>query len=191
MKKITKKFRMEKAREIIDRNEIGVLFPDDDVEEFGDVCQMPIEAAVRAINPQFPRTDPRHLRTMIDGVWEARSWRKWIDKVTPEQEAKRAMRFAVRNDLKDFRDCISPDYCQRCGACEDLTVDHEWPPFDHIANEFLEAYGLPVIVGSPDPAVVVNIMEDPDLEAQWIAFHASRATYQILCRSCNASKGKR
>lgn len=182
---------MEKAREIIDRNKVGVLFSDDDVEEFGDVCQMPVEAAIRAINPQFPRTDPRHLRTMIDGVWEARSWRKWINKVSPEQEAKRAMRFAVRDDIKDFRDCVSPECCQKCGSFDDLTVDHKWPPFDHIANEFIKAYGFPKIIGSPDPLVVVNMMEDQELEGKWVHYHAENAVYQLLCRSCNASKGKR
>lgn len=36
-----------------------------------------------------------------------------------------------------------------------------------------------------------DLIADIDLEAHWIAFHAARATYQLLCRSCNSRKGAR
>jgi len=65
------------------------------------------------------------------------------------------------------------------------------PPFDEIANDFIAEFGLPKVIGSPDPSIVVNIFEDGEAEYQWAQFHAERAVYQLLCRSCNASKGKR
>ena len=36
-----------------------------------------------------------------------------------------------------------------------------------------------------------DLLADPDQEARWIAFHASRAIYQVLCRSCNSAKGRK
>jgi len=190
MKKATKKWRIEKAREIIDRNKIDVLFPDEDVYEFSEVCQVEIQAAVRKINPQF-KSDPRHLHTLIDGVWDARSWRKFITSLTPEQECKRVMRHVVWDDMRDFLSSVSPKQCQFCKSEYDITVDHVSPPFDEIANDFIAEFGLPKVIGSPDPSIVVNIFEDGEAEYQWAQFHAERAVYQLLCRSCNASKGKR
>lgn len=191
-KKLTKKRRFEIAREIIDRNTIDVPFSCSDVEQLAEVCQAPVDGAVRKVNPQFPNSDPRHLHTLVDGEWAARSWRKWIDSVTPEQEAKKAMRFVVREDMRDFLDAVGGDaYCQWCGSSEDLTVDHSYVPFDDIANSYIEARGLPKVCEHPSPNIVVNVIEDPNTEAEWIAHHASLAEYQILCRSCNSSKGKR
>lgn len=191
MKKITKKYRLEKAREIIDRNAIDVPFNSYDVECFSIVCDKEIDGAVRRINPQFPHSDPRHLHTLIDGVWEARSWRKWINPLSPEQEVKRVMRFSVSEDMRDFMSSCYPQECEICGSVDDLTVDHVSPPFDDIANNFISESGIPEIVGPRDTSRVINEFADIDAEASWIAYHASSATYQILCRSCNASKGKK
>lgn len=190
MKKLTKKFRMEKAREIIDRNKIDVPFPEQDVEEFANICQQPITAAIRRKNPEFPN-DYRHLHTEIDGVWAARSWRKLISPISPTQQAKVIMRTVVKEDMQEYLSSAEPKECMNCGRKDDLTVDHVRPPFDDIAVEFMEFYGIPEIEIPDDNFRVLDRFADPDLEAQWIAFHASRAIYQILCRSCNASKGKR
>jgi 5-methylcytosine-specific restriction endonuclease McrA len=190
VKKITKKARIEKAREIIDRNEMDVPFPDGDVMEFAAVCQQPITAAIRRMNPMFPN-DYRHLHTEIDGVWAARSWRKLISPISEEQQAKIIMRHCIWRDMRDYRDSASPQECASCGAKDDITVDHVAPPFDTIASEFMALHGVPKIEIPDDNFRVLDRFEDPELEGLWVHFHAERAVYQLLCRSCNASKGKR
>lgn len=190
MRKVTKKHRIETARKIIDRNVIDVPFCTSDVDEFSDVCQQPIDGVVRKVNPQF-YSDKRHVHMQIDGHWEARSWRKMITALTPEQEVKRVMRHLVWDEMRDFLYAAEPKECQRCGTYEDLSVDHVAPPFDEIANAFISMHGLPDIKKSDDPTCVVNMFSEIDMESEWIQFHASHATYQLLCRSCNASKGKR
>ena len=190
--KITKKWRTEKAREIIDRNVFDVPFPEWDLREFCDVTTMDIDSAVRRVNPQFPHTDPRHLHVLRDGLWAAESWKKAIQQThTPESEAKRVMRFLVRDDMQDFKEAMQPLECEYCGAIDDLTVDHVSPPFDVIANDFIALYGTPEVTDNPQTDKVVKVFSDADLEAGWVSFHASRAMYQILCRSCNASKGRK
>ena len=187
----TKKWRKEKAREIIDRNALDVPFSEADLREFADVTGSDIEGAVWTDNPQFP-SDPRHVCVLIDGKWRAWSWNKAIDQnVTPESEAKRVMRFIVREDMKEFKESVKPLECANCGATDNPTVDHANEPFDNIANAFMQQYGVPEIVESDDPNRVIKMFKDMNMEAAWIAFHASIAEYQILCRSCNASKGKR
>lgn len=191
MKKQTKKDRLESAREIIDRNAIDVPFPYDDVECFSVVCDRDIDGAVRRVNPQFPNSDPRHLHTLIGGIWEARSWRKWINPLTPEQEAKLIMRHVVYSDMRGFRLSQEPQECAACGAVDDLTTDHFAPPFDEIASGFILENGLPEIVGPSEKTKVVSEFANFAVKAKWIAYHAALATYQILCRSCNSSKGKK
>ncbi len=187
--RITKKWRIEKAREIIDRNRIDVPFCESDTAEFAGVCEQPITGAVRKINPQYPK-DPRHLHTEIGGVWDARSWKQFINPISMLQKTKLVMRHVIWEDLRDFASCAEPKECAICGSTEDITVDHVSPPFDHIATEFILANGLPEIKDPDSPLEVVNQFTDINLEAKWIAFHASMACYQLLCRSCNARKGK-
>lgn len=189
-KRITKKWRKEQAQLIIDRNVLEVPFSSADASEFSEVCQHDIEGAVRKVNPQFP-SDPRHLHMLVDDQWQPYSWNKLISALTPEQEVKRVMRFAIRDDLADFRMSVDPQACEQCGSTEYLTTDHMLEPFDNIANDFIAESGLPKICKSPCANMVVSIFADMNQEADFIAYHASRATYQLLCRSCNSRKGKR
>ena len=189
-KRITKKWRIEEARKIIDRNIIAVPFGDEDLADFLDVCRMEADGIKRMKNPQFP-SDPRHVHALLDGEWAGISWRDAIQKPDPVQKVKRAMRHVVSQDLLDFRSSAEPYECWKCGALEDITVDHVVPPFDDIANAFIESHGLPEIGPSDDATVVVDVFSDAYLEELWYAHHAENACYQLLCRSCNASKGKR
>lgn len=191
MKKVTKKWRKEQAQKIIDRNVIGVPFNDFDLHEFSEVLEQDIDGAVRKVNPEFPG-DPRHVLTLIDGVWEARSWNKMISQNhTPESEAKRVMRRLIKDDLQEFKDSFDFQECQSCGANDDITVDHVYPPFSKIADDFISEYGLPVVIDNPDPNKVCKMFDSFEMEANWVHFHCSHAVYQLLCRSCNARKGNK
>lgn len=187
-KRITKKWRVEKAREIIDRNEIDVPFPPGDVEEFAEVVQVAIEGAVRRFNPTYP-SDPRHLWVTVGGVDRPLSWNKAIKGRSEQQETMQALRLAVSPCLQEFRDAVEGEPCAHCGATDLLQVDHVWPPFYDIAQAFISSQDGVVKLENLDNGQGW-VMADPDTEASWVAFHAARAEYQILCRSCNASKGK-
>ena len=189
--KITKKSRLEACRNLIDKNQIDVYFNDSDTEQLAEILQHDIAGAIRRKNPQFP-SDPRHLHTLIDGVWDGRSWRKMIEQTaTPESEAKRVMRHLISQDMREFMDSMDHPFCLNCFVDENLTVDHVKPPFSEIANEFIKEHGLPEIQDNPDPNTVVKQFADFDMEAKWVHFHSENAAYQILCRSCNASKGNK
>lgn len=188
MAKFTKKLRIELTQQLIDRHKIGQYFDDDAIEELSRLLCCCVEGAYRKVNPQFP-SDPRHLVTKIDGLWDARSWRKMIQQTaTPESEAKRVMRFLVRDDMQEFKDSVEPA-CAQCGAESDLTVDHVDPSFIDLADAFFITYGVPDIIDNPDTNMVTKCFKDFDLESKWVHFHSESAIYQILCRSCNAKKG--
>lgn len=190
MKKVTKKARLEKAREVIDRNVLNVPFSDADWQEFQEAVQMPnASGAVRRVNPSYPHSDPRHVRFFIDGEEVAASWRKAIEGRNPKNDMVRALRLAVQPCLYEFKDAVEWLGCTHCGSTDNLQVDHVWPPFDDIAQKFLDRKNGDVKLENEKNGIGW-VIADPDVEGEWVAFHASHAEYQMLCRSCNASKGK-
>ena len=193
---------MERARALIDRNFYDQPFNAEDLTEFCEITNTVLLWACRKRNPAFPK-DPRHLHVMLPG-WEAPmewSWRKAIIidiGRSPEEAATtrrkqsedRALRFAIRDDLREYLEARWPTACAVCGCGreEELTVHHARIPFQAIAEEFLAKVG-PLRLESR--AGCGDLIADIEVEANWIAYHASRATYEVLCRRCNSSIGIR
>lgn len=192
--------KISRAREIIDSYAIGAPFSCADLKELADLTQTEIRSACRMANPMFP-ADPRHLHVIAYGWTEAQQW-SWrsaiedahkkdaVEALRQRQRQKRlfALRHSVRHEMRDFRMGMDHPDCAICGSTEDLTTDHVEPAFIEIALGFLDVhphFALRKVQGCGD------LFESMDLEAEWIAFHASRAVYQLLCRSCNSAKGAR
>lgn len=189
MKPLTKKARIEQARVIIDRNVLDVPFTAEDLEEFIEVTGMgQVTGAVRRLNPTYPNADPRHVRFILDGVETAVSWRKAIEGKNPKSDLQRALRVAIAPCLREFKDAMEGQDCNHCGSTEYLQVDHVYPPFQEILEAFIAHKGEDIELKN-EANGIGWVIADIDVEAEWVAFHASRAEYQILCRSCNASKG--
>ena len=189
MKALTKKWRKEQVRAVIDRNKISVPFDGSDVSIFSDLCQKKMDSACRHINPQYP-SDPRYVKILLDGKWDGFGWNKAIDQpADPAFEMKRVMRHLVADDMREFMDSVKQKECATCKATDNLSVDHVYPAFVEMANYFIQLHGIAVIIDSPDKSKVVKMFADPDMEAAWVSFHAQHAVYQILCRSCNSRKG--
>jgi hypothetical protein len=181
---LTKKQRKLFARALIDAQPLYKPFSKRDTEVFAWLVDEDIPDAVKVRNPEYPK-DTRHI--YVDG--ESFSWVGRIDEIDPVQKLKRIMRSIIAPDMREF---LSDNYaceCAFCGATNDLTVDHADLPFDTIASQFIRQH--PNITLEKKDNGVGHRFACTNLEAEWIAFHASLAgDYQVLCRSCNASKGK-
>lgn len=180
----TVKDKKDRIRAIIDSYQIGEDFEPEDIKVISDITKTEIKRIKRRINPTFP-SDKRHIHISTDNEnWSPFSWVKAV--VGSRDDVGRSMRFVVKQDMDDFR-YSAEQKCMSCGSDEDLTVDHKDISFNQIKKEFLAENGEPELrewsVGAP------KIFKDLDLEAKWITYHARRATYQILCRSCNSKKG--
>lgn len=140
-------------------------------------------AVKRVFNPSFPG-DKRHLNVFDGERWESFGWNKAIN---GRDELGAAMREAVRDCVEGYRDEIPLKECAACQSTKDLTVDHKDTSFKKIKEAFINQN--PLIELADGPAGAPKIFKDIDQEASWIAFHASQANYQLLCRSCNAKKG--
>lgn len=188
--KLTKKRRKEICREIIDRCPIGAEFPPEDLALFNDMCGTSFPAAKHMRNEEYP--DPRHVHVLDGERWRAFSWNKAISPTTDWTELCKVMREAVAEQAKDFKSATSDQFCawEYKGGCNgDLQADHAGTPFDDIAKAFVDEHGIPELEEGPPGAG--KMFKCMDTEANWIGFHASRVVWQLLCRTHNASKGKK
>lgn len=184
--KTTKKYRTDRCREIITSYAVRARFTDTDVDELRSLLGVQFQSAERRTNQTYP-SDPANLWVLYDAdCWESLSWRKCISPKTDIQTRYSAMRFSIADDIHELRGTLGAE-CETCGSLENLQVDHKNPTFKQIADEFIASNGMFEIINNHDGAGWVFCNKDS--EAGWIAFHASRATYQMLCGSCNASKG--
>lgn len=177
---------------IIDSHAMGEELSDGALKWFKWLAGRKFESIRRAVNPEYP-SDPRHLRELVDGQWEALSWNKLITPRSLEQEIYSVMRKAVDDQRDEFfivaMDAGHP--CQSCGCGDSqanpLQADHAGKPFSTIAAEWLSVEGQPAL----EDVDVGFRFADADDEASWIIHHAGNTVWQVLCRSCNASKGNR
>lgn len=190
LKPLTKKHRKEICQQIIDRCPLGVQLPDDDLQVFNEMCGTNWPAAKHMRNKEHP--DPRHVHVLDGDKWRAFSWNKAISPVTDWSALCDVMRAAVEEQAKDFKSATSDQCCawEYKGGCNGpLQADHCGVPFDDIAKAFVSEHGFPELEDGPPGAG--KIFKSIDIEANWIGFHAARVVWQLMCRSHNASKGKR
>ncbi len=191
--------KLARARAIIDSNPYDIAFNPGDTNALSRLSDTHLIAVYRRKNRAYP-TDKRHLHVIAYDWIEPQQW-SWnaaikIAHSRDPVEARKtrlmqrqlgALRQAIAPDMADFRAAATPKRCTRCQSEQDLTTDHYAPPFIAIANDYLREFSPALAEGEGRGAVFAQ----QDEEAHWIQFHAQRAVYQLLCRSCNASKGAR
>lgn len=156
-----------------------------------------------------PKRDATYLYVRKHGRWFAVSWRACIVRMRRQrcdalprevQQLHSAMRTAIRRQLATWRKANAPKgaLCSSCGAtatrASPLQVDHADPPFKTLRDMFLATCApesLPLRFGYGVSHASAFLPENKALARQWQRFHQERATYQILCKPCNASKGAR
>jgi 5-methylcytosine-specific restriction endonuclease McrA len=145
-------------------------------------------------NPKHA-TDRRYIEVLQDnGEWISHSWNKAINPKSEWYHLQKAMRDAVTSHgMTEYRKTAEP-ICCHCGSTDDLSVDHKSRSFDEIMQSFVTGYNYK---HDAYPEIKDGAMgqgrelADPNVEAQWVAFHDNLADFQILCRSCNARKGRK
>ena len=187
MQKLTQIERKRRVRELIDRQEYHKEFNQLDVNAMNNLCGWNFAFYKRVYNLEYP-TDTRCVMNSDDGehyvTW---SWNRAISGVNILNQA---FRKAVEPQMRVIALHL-PDLCSHCQAKEYLTVDHLAVPFSTIMADFLKMF--PDVNSENGLANAGKgggwYIKDPELKSIWEDFHSKHATYQVLCRSCNASKG--
>ena len=123
--------------------------------------------------------------------WLTVSWRKGITKEIKEiNPLYSAMRNSIRRQITMWRKKhMNELYCAECGSKTFLQVDHKFPSFYTIRNDFLAKEIKPTIFDHCSFGFKFKKL-DSAFKKRWQQFHKSNATYQWLCKSCNCKKGK-
>ena len=110
------------------------------------------------------------------------------------RDVTQAMRIAITEQTRTFRTANTEDGCSLCKLCNMLCgpgtekvlhVDHHIIPFKFILEQFCKESALDLTTVE----VVDSLLADTELRQRWETHHAELATYQILCKSCNLTKG--
>jgi 5-methylcytosine-specific restriction endonuclease McrA len=170
-------------RALIDDNVFGKPFNEEHLQIAGALCGFTFLSITRMPCPGYPN-NTRHLIVQTEcGIDGPFSWSKAIRGAKGKERYDDALRKAVREDLAAVFQAAEPKECAYCGVTTNLTVDHVDPPFSVITKDFLASNDVVLVTKK---SCAGWHLADPD---PWINYHASRSTYQLLCRSCNASKG--
>lgn len=120
-----------------------------------------------------------------------KSWNKAIDAkpsdVKRRLDVAQACRAAIAPKMAQIR--YWARHCEHCNSTYNLQVDHKTTAFSKIFEQWFEQ-NPDVDTGTGQQQIGHNLIKPEEL-ASWIEYHDARADYQILCQSCNASKGKK
>lgn len=110
----------------------------------------------------------------------------------------RAFRNSIKEQIKNYKkkwmsEIEEPYCCRICRKTIDIIqADHKDIPFSQIVKLFLDQTTRTIPTGFSQEQYdcsPVFMASDALFEKDWVEFHEKLATYQILCVSCNSSKG--
>jgi len=121
-----------------------------------------------------------------DGTKDTISWNKCLSGKPdrPDELLTRAMRTAIQYQLKKFKR-TQIHQCAICSSRKEITVDHYPTKFKQIKEDFLLGRVYPTTFTKNYRSQDCFHEEDKQFEREWQAFHEERATYRILCSTCN------
>jgi hypothetical protein len=202
----TKKAVVDYTRNIINSKGLGnIVKEDEQFKFFSDLLQnhseyiqksgVGVESFVIQSNFLYPQHfEMRLIRT--DNTTETFSWKHCCEfKPRPALEnLTKAMREAVSDTIKAFRKTQD----MRCMICEykslypkDFAVDHHKIPFQVLRDDFIKitTISIPTVLGRKDLTNETIFNQDEILfRNEWKKYHDDKATFQMLCNSCNSKK---
>ena len=135
---------------------------------------------------------------LSDGTTELLSLRKCLlSRKRYDREALlRAMRVEITEQIDHFKNRPenSGVLCLSCQEEIANHVDHDSPPFVHLAWNFIsdKLYGVkPEVHTAAHPTLRTQTwrLKDPKVAEKWHTYHRENAVLQMLCGLCNMRKG--
>lgn len=131
-----------------------------------------------------------------DGTFEDISWRICISgkEKTTKHELASALRYSINEQTYDFKKNTETNFCSLCKRASDVYhVDHVIQ-FDELMQNFIEITLFPTPTSYDNASDGSNRRafkeKDHDFETEWKKYHATHATYRMLCETCNLRRPK-
>lgn len=115
------------------------------------------------------------------------SWNKCVEmsEYPIEKLVNWAMRYAVKDQIIDFKNANINKPCELCASYENITADHVIK-FKNLKEGFLlENQEYPKEFDKNEIGSVIFRKEDIVFEKLWQEYHKKNATLRILCKNCN------
>jgi len=188
MTSITKK--LERARDILAKYEMLEKFSAEHVAELSDLTGAKLSNVCKARCPRSGRTDIFLVVTYegSDTREYGFSWNKRIrgKHGDPSARVNDVLRRTISHQLMSFRE-QAVQQCFFCGSDKhELHVDHAWPTFSVIRDDWVSKSGYPKLKKSADGCG--HVFECRDAERSWQKHHHESVSLQMLCKPCNLKK---
>ena len=191
--KLTKKYKEDKAREIVYGYNIGDVFSREHTDLFSEFSGVTFDWIKRVEPYGSFNKDAANLACKCDAWNKDGGTFSWIKAVRQTRDNNyeysveiETLREIIRFHMKSWR-LKQEQKCSKCGSEDNPQVDHKTIPFSKLVKDFKELHGdLNCYKINPNEPLWTT-----DLKEEWLSYHNTHADYQILCRSCNASKGNR
>lgn len=130
----------------------------------------------------------------VDGSTTDISWHTCVrgKRNTTTANLKQAMRYAVREQIKQAKEKFKGKPCVMCGQPNEH-IDHQSPTFDELVEMFLDQTTYKIPTRFDDVPVLNNPqfkIDDHWFQDEWEKFHLDKAVLRPLCAKCNLSSAK-
>ena len=104
-----------------------------------------------------------------------------------------ALRNAIRDQILAYKNLMNDLKCVYCKSVENCEIDHIIP-FSILCNGFFDTIDKSQIPTKfykdiQRSCSLYFLEKDIDFEKRWKEYHQSKATFQVLCKTCNQKKG--
>ena len=119
------------------------------------------------------------------------SYRCCINTRSKDKNLKDAMRYAILNQIQEYKSNCSKLECEFCQSRQNIEIDHI-KPFKELYDEFLRnRTDIPVIFDDNYFHCAKFQPKDENFEKKWTEYHRTNATLRCLCRKCNIGRNKK
>lgn len=127
-----------------------------------------------------------------DGTTDDISYIKCIQKPSKDSNLKSAMRYAILDQILEFKNNCDELICEICKSEQNIQIDHIIL-FKTLYNDFLSQNTLPIPT-TFDSTYYNSAMfkrVDVEFEKSWSDYHKQHAILRCLCNKCNQKRNKK
>ena len=120
------------------------------------------------------------------------SYRKCFVKTRKDNDLKHAMRYAIVDQILEFKNNCDELICEICQSDYIIQIDHIIL-FKQLYNDFLSQNTLPIPTTFDNTYYNSAKFKDVDKEFlnSWCDYHKNHAILRCLCNKCNQSRNKK
>ena len=126
-----------------------------------------------------------------DGTTDDISYIKCIQKPSKDSNLKSAMRYAIVDQILEFKNNCNELICEICQSDYIIQIDHIIL-FKQLYSNFLSQNTLPIPTFDNTYYHSAKFKDvDKEFETSWSKYHKNHAILRCLCNKCNQSRNKK